>query len=135
MTPYEVWTGRKPNIEHLHTFGCTTFVHILKKKHSKLDSKTIKGLFLGYSDTSKAYRIYNTTSKRLIISRDVIFYEEKNEPQDTTTNLQEDLEDSTFKEPKIEEQQKDQETIKETLEQKENIPVRRSQRRSKLSSK
>lgn len=32
-------------------------------------------LVIGYSDTSKAYKLYNPLTSKLIVSRDVIFYE------------------------------------------------------------
>ena len=42
----------------------------------KLDDKSKKCIFIGYSEESKAYRLYNPISKKLIISKDVKFEEE-----------------------------------------------------------
>lgn len=59
-TPYELYKGRKPNISHLHAFGCKCFVLNNDKDNlGKLDEKSDEGIFLGYSLSSKAYRIYN----------------------------------------------------------------------------
>lgn len=44
--------------------------------HSKLDEKSEKCIFIGYSHQSKAYRLYNPVSGNVIISRDVVFNEE-----------------------------------------------------------
>jgi len=75
-TPVEVWSGRKPSAKHLKVFGCICYVHIPNQKRSKLDEKTEKGIFIGYSDQSKGYRVYNLKTKKLMISRDVKFDED-----------------------------------------------------------
>jgi hypothetical protein len=75
--PEEVWTGRKPSVKHLRIFGCDAYVHVPKDQRSKLDSKSMKCIFLGYEAGSKAYRLYNPTSRNFVKSRDVIFDEEK----------------------------------------------------------
>src|SRR4051812_39401699 len=64
-TPYELLKGRKPNVSHLHVFGCKCFVlNNGKDNLGKFDAKADEGIFLGYSQSSKAYRVYN---KRLLI--------------------------------------------------------------------
>ena len=58
ITPYELFKGRKPNVAHL--FGCTCFVlNNGKENLEKFDSKAKEAIFLGYSLTSKAYRVFN----------------------------------------------------------------------------
>ncbi|KAL0323576.1 UNVERIFIED_CONTAM: Retrovirus-related Pol polyprotein from transposon RE2 [Sesamum angustifolium] len=52
------------------------YVHIPTEKRHKLEEKTEKGIFLGYSTQLKDYRIYNLKTKKLIISRDVEFDED-----------------------------------------------------------
>ncbi|KAL0423820.1 UNVERIFIED_CONTAM: Retrovirus-related Pol polyprotein from transposon TNT 1-94 [Sesamum radiatum] len=76
MTPIEAWSGKKPSAKHLRVFGSICYVHIPTEKRHKLEEKTEKGIFLGYSTQSKGYRIYNLKTKKLIISRDVEFDEE-----------------------------------------------------------
>jgi len=56
-TPYEVWFNKKPDISRLHPFGCKAYVYIHPKKRKKLSPRAIKGIFIGYPDTQKAYRI------------------------------------------------------------------------------
>ena len=51
-------------------------IHIPKEKRTKLDPSGRKGIFVGYSESSKAYRIYFPGFKKINISRDVTFGEE-----------------------------------------------------------
>jgi len=57
MTPKEAFSSKKPNIENLRIFGCPVYSHIPKDKRNKLEPLVKKGIFVGYSDSSKAYRI------------------------------------------------------------------------------
>ena len=69
-TSYELLKGRKPNVSHLHIFGCKCFVlNNGKENLGKFDSKADEGIFLGYSQSSKAYRVYN---KRLLIVEEFV---------------------------------------------------------------
>ena len=52
------------------------YIHILKEKRKKLDPSGKKGIFVGYSESSKAYRIYFPGFKKINISRDVTFDED-----------------------------------------------------------
>jgi len=71
----EAWSGNKPYVHYFRVFGCITHVHIPDKQRSKLDDKSEKCILLGVSEESKAYRLYNSVSKKVIISRDVVFTE------------------------------------------------------------
>ena len=77
MTPYEAWTGEKPKVDHLRTFGCQAFVHVPKDERKKLDSKSRKCVLMGYGTTTKGYRLYDPLKKKVVFSRDVIFNEQK----------------------------------------------------------
>jgi hypothetical protein len=68
----------KPKVDHFKVFGCLAYVHIPEQKRGKLDDKTEKAIFIGYSENSKAYKLYNPITKKTIISRDVIFNEDEN---------------------------------------------------------
>ncbi|UYV63931.1 hypothetical protein LAZ67_2006049 [Cordylochernes scorpioides] len=76
-TPFELWTNRKPSLKHLKRFGCKAFAYIPKIKRNKLDSKVIEGIFLGYDDRSKGYRILHDTDN-ITISKSVKFLEKEN---------------------------------------------------------
>ena len=75
MTPFEAWTGEKPSVDHLRTFGCTAYAHIAKDERKKLDSKARKYILLGYGNETKGYRLYDPIQSRVIHSRDVLFNE------------------------------------------------------------
>jgi hypothetical protein len=65
MTPEEAFLGKKPNVENLRIFGCPVYSHIPKDKRNKLEPSGKKGIFVGYSESSKAYRIYIPNNIRL----------------------------------------------------------------------
>jgi len=69
----ESWSGVKPTINYFRVFGCVAHAHIPDQKRSKLDDKSKKCVLLGVSDESKAYELYDLVSKKIIISKDVIF--------------------------------------------------------------
>ena len=47
-----------------------------QQQHKKLDDKTMKSVFVGYSSESKGYHLYHPQSKRIMVSRDVVFVED-----------------------------------------------------------
>ena len=59
-----------------HVFGCTFFVQDRSPHRTKLDNKSIRCIFLGYSVMSKAYRCYDPVSRHLYHSLDVTFFED-----------------------------------------------------------
>jgi hypothetical protein len=74
MTPLEKWCGRKPDIDQLHTFGCRAYVRYQDSEvKSKLQPRGRSCMFLGAADVSKGFRLYDPSSKKIIISRDVTF--------------------------------------------------------------
>ncbi len=75
MTPEEKFTGKKLDVSHLRVFGCITYVHVLNEKRSKLDPKAKKCIFIGYSLEQKGYRCFNPSTRKLQVSRDVMFDE------------------------------------------------------------
>jgi hypothetical protein len=75
MTLEEKFTGKKPNVSHLIVFGCIAYMHVLDEKRSKLDPKVKKCIFIGYSLKQKGYRCFNPSTRKLQVSRDVVFDE------------------------------------------------------------
>jgi len=75
-TPYELLNRRKTHIGHLKVFRCKCYIlNNGKENLGKFDAKAEKGIFLGYSLSSYAYKVYN---KKLMIveeSMHVVFYE------------------------------------------------------------
>ena len=56
-TPEEVFSSKKPEVSHLRIFNCPVYIHIPKEKRTKLDPSGKKGIFVGYSKSSKDYII------------------------------------------------------------------------------
>jgi hypothetical protein len=68
-----MFSGKNPEVIHLKIFGCPVFVHILKEKRTKLEPSGKKGTFVGYSEVSKAFRVYIPGYHHIYINRDVTF--------------------------------------------------------------
>jgi hypothetical protein len=75
MTPQEKFTSKKPDVSHLKVFSCIAYVHVPDEKRSKLDPKAEKCVFIGYSLEQKGYRCFNLSTRKLQVSRDVVFNE------------------------------------------------------------
>jgi hypothetical protein len=74
-SPYEIWTEEKPDLKHVKTFGCTGYVHIPDQLRTKFNKKSEKLILVGYQGTSNNYRMYNPQTRKITISRNVIFDE------------------------------------------------------------
>ena len=72
-----MYTKKKPDVSHLKIFGCPVYVHIPKEKRTKLDPSGKKGIFVGYCEVFKSFRIYISGFHHIEISRDVTFDEDK----------------------------------------------------------
>ena len=75
QTPYESLRGRKPSIGHIRVFGCVAHAKVDSVHLRKLDDRSQALVHLVIEPGSKAYRLYNPTTKRIVVSRDVIFNE------------------------------------------------------------
>ncbi|TXG65804.1 hypothetical protein EZV62_007079 [Acer yangbiense] len=72
-TPKEVWSGQPvSDYDRLHIFGCPAYFHVTE---SKLDPRAKKAIFVGFSEGVKGFRLWNSESKKIILSRDVTFDE------------------------------------------------------------
>jgi transposase InsO family protein len=86
QTPREAFTNEKPWIAALHPFGCPAYAHIPKEKRKKLDTKTQKCVMIGYEPGSKAYCLWNPSTRTIIKARDVIF-DERNLKSDAVIRI------------------------------------------------
>ena len=75
QTPHEKWTGKKPSVDHLRTFGCIVHVRDTRRHLSKLEDRSQPMIFIGYELGSKAYKCLDPVNFKVVISRDVIFEE------------------------------------------------------------
>lgn len=74
-TPYELWIGKRPNLNNMKIFGCHAMVHVPKESRRKWDSKATKMILVGYCEYTKGYRLYDESKKQIKKSRDVVFLE------------------------------------------------------------
>ncbi|GKB00639.1 retrovirus-related pol polyprotein from transposon TNT 1-94 [Tanacetum coccineum] len=74
-TPYEIFRGRKPSLEYFKVFGSKFFILNTKYYLTKFDSKSYKGVFLGYSQNSKTHIVLNKHTMKVEESLNVTFDE------------------------------------------------------------
>ncbi|GBO06945.1 Retrovirus-related Pol polyprotein from transposon TNT 1-94 [Araneus ventricosus] len=74
-TPYELKYSTKPDLSKIRIFGCDAYVKVADTQRRKLDPKSKKMIFIGYS--SMGYRVMDPVTRRVIVSRNVRFVEKK----------------------------------------------------------
>ncbi|GKA31477.1 zinc finger, CCHC-type containing protein, partial [Tanacetum coccineum] len=83
ITPYELWTKRKPNMNYLRVWGYRAIVRLPDLKLKTLGERVIECIFVGYVEHSKAFRFYvikpndSVSINSIIESRDAIFDENR----------------------------------------------------------
>lgn len=76
-TPYEVLHGHPPIYEQLQVFGCLCYAYQRPRDRDKFATRSRRCLFIGYLFGKKAWRLYDLETNEFIISRDVVFMEDK----------------------------------------------------------
>jgi hypothetical protein len=71
-TPYELWKGKKPTVKYFRVFGSTCYILRDRENLGKFDAKSDEGIFLGYSSTSRASRVYNMRTNTVMESINVV---------------------------------------------------------------
>ena len=74
-TPYDIWTGKKPNMSFLKIWGCKS--HVKKLMSDQLAPKTEKCLFVGYPKETKGYYFYKPIENKVFVSRKTVFLEKE----------------------------------------------------------
>ena len=104
-----MFLSERPEVSHLNILGCPVYINIPKEKRSKLDPSGKKGLFVGYSEQSKAYRMYIPGYRQIELSRDVTFDE-----------------DTTFRKSKKDKEDEEEHETPKTVESPKSVKKRRS---------
>ena len=73
--PQRVLIEKDVPYSHLKVFGCKTFMHVSKKKRSKLDDKAIHCIFVRYEDEEFGYKLWDLENQKIFRSKDVVFHE------------------------------------------------------------
>lgn len=75
-TPEEMISGKCPNLAKLQEFGSEIYVLDQSTGRDKLDPKSRPFIFTGFSDQSRAYRYFNSNTRQIGTSRNVIFLDD-----------------------------------------------------------
>nr|GEU46838.1 ribonuclease H-like domain-containing protein [Tanacetum cinerariifolium] len=76
-TPYELFRGRAPAISFMRPFGCHVTILNTLDHLGTFDGKSDEGFFVGYSTNSKAFRVYNTRTRKVEEKLNIMFLENK----------------------------------------------------------
>ncbi|GKC31700.1 putative ribonuclease H-like domain-containing protein [Tanacetum coccineum] len=76
-TPYKFFRGFEPALSFMRPFGCLVTILNTLDKLGKFDSKSDEGFFVGYSLSSKDFKVYNTRTRRVEENLHIGFLENK----------------------------------------------------------
>jgi hypothetical protein len=74
-TSYELLTSKKPNVSYFRVFGSKCFILIKGARNSKFAPKAVEGFLLGYDSNTRAYRVFNKSTRLVEVSCDIVFDE------------------------------------------------------------
>jgi len=74
--PYELLYNEKVDFNRFRVFGCQVFFYVPKSFRKKLSNSALPGIFIGYDQNPSAYRVYDITNNKVILSRSVVFFED-----------------------------------------------------------
>jgi hypothetical protein len=72
-----MWRGKKPTVKYFKTFGSKCYILHDRENLGKFDPKSDEGIFLGYSSTSCAYRVFNKRTETVMESINVAIDDEE----------------------------------------------------------
>nr|GEV07533.1 zinc finger, CCHC-type [Tanacetum cinerariifolium] len=102
ITPYELWTKKKPKLNYLRVLGCRAAIRLPDPKLKTLGERGVECIFVGYAEHSKAFRFYviepndSVAINSIIELRDAIFDEQRfsSVPKPSQRSLVKGTEDS-----------------------------------------
>lgn len=77
-----------PKLKDMHIFGCIPYVKVPDELRRKLENKAKKLHFVGYSEQSKAFRLLDKKTSKIIISRNVIFLDDKQKQEEHSEKME-----------------------------------------------
>jgi hypothetical protein len=75
-TPYELWTGRKPNLQYFRIWDSPAKVRPYRPQEKRLDERTVSCYFIGYAERSRGYKFYDPTNRTIFETNTVKFFED-----------------------------------------------------------
>ena len=73
--PFSLLYGLPPDYSHLRVFGCLCYPNMIATSRHKLAPRSTACVFLGYPSSHKGYRCLDLSTRRIIISRHIVFDE------------------------------------------------------------
>lgn len=127
VTPFELKYSRKPDMSQIKLFGCDVYVRVPDALRKKLDPKSKRMIFVGYSNMG--YRVMDPITGRVTVSRNVRFNEMKVIVDDSniSPNTEQDRSDNDSGEEEVKEEKED-DVLDEPESREEHSTLRRSQR-------
>ncbi|GKD30234.1 putative ribonuclease H-like domain-containing protein, partial [Tanacetum coccineum] len=77
QTPYEPLHGRPPSISFMRPFGCPVTILNTLDPLGKFNGKADEGFFIGYSINNKAFKVFNTRTRKVEENLYITFLENK----------------------------------------------------------
>jgi hypothetical protein len=74
-TSYELLIGKKPNVSYFRVFESKCFILVKRSRKSKFTPKAVEGFLLGYDSNTRAYRVFNKSTRLVEVSCDIVFDE------------------------------------------------------------
>ena len=88
--PYELWKNKKPKNNYFKVFGSKCFILNTKDNLEKFDAKFNVRIFLGYSSSNKAYRVFN--KKTIVVEESIhVVFDESNDSLHRTESVDDDI--------------------------------------------
>src|SRR5258708_9608814 len=84
---FELWTGNKPSVSIIHTFGCKATLAIPKKQCNKLSNCSISSFHLGLAIGKKAFLIYDPDTHWIHELHNVHFFEGSPDSEQVTIEI------------------------------------------------
>ncbi|KAM1582402.1 hypothetical protein TB2_029793 [Malus domestica] len=75
QTPYEIWHGRKPSLNHIKIWGCKAYVK--KLEATKLEARSVRCYFVGYPRETMGYEFYHPNNQKVFVTRTAKFLEDE----------------------------------------------------------
>ncbi|GLC60440.1 hypothetical protein PLESTB_001612800 [Pleodorina starrii] len=104
LTPWERFTGQKPDLSRLRVFGSVAYVMVPGQKRKKLDPVAIKGVMVGYEGGLSAWRIWDPVAQQLHLSTDAVFDEKRRWGRKPQQSFDSDSDSSSVSGPEEEEE-------------------------------
>lgn len=72
--PEEIWTSVMPSLTGLKRFGCVVYIH---SDDGKLNPRAKRGIFTGYPEGVKGFRVWILDERKCVVTRNVVFREDQ----------------------------------------------------------